>query len=128
MPACLCQGFLLPYRIIIKICSQLSTRQVVQEGAPLLDAVCSAGIARFRPIALTSVTTYAGLVPLMFEANPQATMMIPMAISLGYGVLVASVFTLFLVPALYVVLEDVRALLPRVRRSLSGGGLPDSAA
>ena len=98
------------------------------DGAPLLDAVCSAGIARFRPIALTSVTTYAGLVPLMFEANPQATMMIPMAISLGYGVLVASVFTLFLVPALYVVLEDVRALLPRVRRSLSGGGLPDSAA
>ena len=65
---------------------------------------------------------------MMFEANPQATMLIPMAISLGYGVLFASVFTLFLVPSLYVVLEDARGLLPRIRRSLSGGEVPDSAS
>ena len=98
-----------------------------EDGLPFLEAVSSAGVARFRPIALTSVTTYAGLMPLMFEANPQATMMIPMAISLGYGVLVASVFTLFLVPALYVVLEDARTLLPRLRHWLSGAEVPESA-
>jgi multidrug efflux pump subunit AcrB len=99
-----------------------------EAGMPFLEAVSTAGVARFRPIALTSVTTYAGLVPLMFEANPQATMMIPMAISLGYGVLVASVFTLFLVPSLYVVLEDARVFLPRFWRSLFEAEVPDSAA
>ena len=99
-----------------------------EDGVPFLEAVSTAGVARFRPIALTSVTTYAGLMPLMFEANPQATMMIPMAISLGYGVLVASVFTLFLVPSLYVVLEDARVFLPRLRRSLFRAEIPDSVA
>lgn len=99
-----------------------------EDGVPFLEAVSTAGVARFRPIALTSVTTYAGLMPLMFEANPQATMMIPMAISLGYGVLVASVFTLFLVPSLYVVLEDARVFLPRLWRSLLGAEVPDSVA
>ena len=79
-------------------------------GASFLDAVSGAGVARFRPIFLTSITTYVGLVPLMFEANPQATMLIPMAISLGYGVLVSSAFTLYLVPSLYVILEDIRKL------------------
>ena len=77
------------------------------EGLPLLQAVSEAGVSRFRPIVLTSVTTFVGLIPLMFEANPHATMLIPMAISLGYGVLFASAITLFLVPALYVVLHDV---------------------
>ena len=51
-----------------------------------------------------------------------------MAISLGYGVLVASVFTLFLVPSLYVVLEDARVFLPRLRRSLFRAEIPDSVA
>ena len=80
-----------------------------------LDAVAGAGVARFRPIFLTAITTYFGLVPLMFEANPQATMLIPMAISLGYGVLFSSFFTLYLVPSLYVVLEDIKSLLSRRR-------------
>ncbi|MFP8879597.1 MAG: efflux RND transporter permease subunit, partial [Myxococcota bacterium] len=80
------------------------------EGASVFEAVTSAGVARFRPIVLTSMTTYIGLVPLMFESDIQARMMIPMAISLGYGVLFASVFTLFLVPCLYVILEDLRHL------------------
>ena len=78
------------------------------EGLPFLEAVSEAGVARFRPIVLTSVTTFVGLVPLMLEANPQATMLIPMAISLGYGVLFASAITLFLVPSLYVVLDDLK--------------------
>ena len=86
-----------------------------EDGQPFLEAVTSAGVARFRPIFLTSITTYVGLVPLMFEANPQATMLIPMAISLGYGVLVSSAFTLYLVPSLYVILEDVRGIVTRLR-------------
>jgi multidrug efflux pump subunit AcrB len=82
-------------------------------GAPFLEAVAGAGVARFRPIVLTAVTTYVGLVPLMFEGNPAATMLIPMAISLGYGVLFSSIFTLYLVPALYVVLEDLKSINTR---------------
>lgn len=77
------------------------------EGIPFLDAIQTAGVARFRPIVLTSITTYLGLMPLMFESNLQARMMIPMAISLGYGVMFSSVITLFLVPCLYVILNDL---------------------
>jgi multidrug efflux pump subunit AcrB len=84
------------------------------EGMPYLDAVCSAGVLRFRPIVLTSLTTFIGLVPLMFEAAVPARPMIPMAISLGYGVLLTSVVTLFLVPCGYVILNDLLSL--RVRR------------
>jgi multidrug efflux pump subunit AcrB len=85
------------------------------QGVPFLEAVSTAGVARFRPIALTAATTFVGLVPLMFEANPQATMMIPMAISLGYGVVFAGAFTLVLVPCLYVILDDVGALWRRIQ-------------
>ncbi|MFP8877816.1 MAG: efflux RND transporter permease subunit, partial [Myxococcota bacterium] len=80
-------------------------------GASIEEAVFSAGIARFRPIFLTSATTFLGLVPLMFEGNIQARMMVPMAISLAYGVLFSSVVTLFLVPSLYLILEDLRSAL-----------------
>ena len=76
------------------------------EGMDFLEAVTAASIQRFRPIALTSVTTYLGLLPLMFEAAVPARPLIPMAISLGYGVLYASIMTLFLVPCGYVILDD----------------------
>jgi multidrug efflux pump subunit AcrB len=76
------------------------------EGMALVEAVTAASIQRFRPIALTSVTTYLGLLPLMFEAAVPARPLIPMAISLGYGVLYASIMTLFLVPCGYVILND----------------------
>ena len=76
------------------------------EGMDFLEAVRTAAIQRFRPIALTTVTTYLGLLPLMFEAAVPARPLIPMAISLGYGVLYASVMTLFLVPCGYVILDD----------------------
>jgi multidrug efflux pump subunit AcrB len=89
------------------------------EGASIVQAVTDAGITRFRPIVLTSVTTFLGLVPLMFENNPQAGPMIPMAVSLAYGVLFAAVVTLFLVPSLYLVLEDVRGLRAKVRARAS---------
>jgi predicted RND superfamily exporter protein len=83
-----------------------------------MQAVMTAGVLRFRPIVLTSVTTYIGLLPLMFEASVPARPLIPMAISLGYGVLYASVMTLFLVPCGYVILDDIASLFGRSEREL----------
>jgi multidrug efflux pump subunit AcrB len=83
------------------------------EGRPLELAVRDAGIARFRPIVLTSLTTFAGLTPLLLEGSVSAQFLIPMATSLGFGVLFSTVISLILVPTGYVVLEDLKALLRR---------------
>ena len=80
------------------------------EGLPLGEAVRKASTSRFRPIALTTATTFLGLVPLMFEAAVPAAPLIPMAIALAYGVLYASIMTLFLVPVGYLVVEDLARL------------------
>jgi multidrug efflux pump subunit AcrB len=77
-----------------------------RKGVPTFEAVTMAGVARFRPILLTSVTTFVGLIPLMTNTDPETFMFIPMAISLAFGVLFATVITLFLVPSLYLMLED----------------------
>lgn len=79
-------------------------------GVSLIEAVHTAGGARFRPIILTSLTTFAGLTPLIFEKSTQAQFLIPMAVSLGFGILYATLVTLFLVPANYLVLEDLFSL------------------
>jgi multidrug efflux pump subunit AcrB len=84
------------------------------EGFGLEEAVRMAAIARFRPIALTTVTTFIGLLPLMFEASPPAMPLIPMAISLGYGVLYASIMTLIMVPCGYVIIDDWAKFFPRI--------------
>jgi multidrug efflux pump subunit AcrB len=76
------------------------------EGQDIMESVSSAGAIRFRPIILTSITTFIGLVPLMVTANPATFFIIPMAISLAYGVLFATAITLFLVPSLYLILHD----------------------
>jgi len=75
---------------------------------PLHKAVIEAGATRFRPILLTSLTTAAGVTPLMLEQSMQAKFLIPMAVALAYGVLFATVITLVLVPAIYLILEDFR--------------------
>ena len=75
-------------------------------GVALRDAVIQSGTARFRAIILTSFTTAAGLLPIMFESSPQAQAIIPTAISIGYGIIFATVITLFLIPALYMLQED----------------------
>ncbi|MCB1683118.1 MAG: efflux RND transporter permease subunit, partial [Pseudomonadales bacterium] len=77
-----------------------------REGMDLEEAVLSAGVVRFRPILLTSVTTFVGLVPLMSSPSPATSFFIPMAISLAFGVLFATFITLFLVPSLYRIAED----------------------
>jgi multidrug efflux pump subunit AcrB len=79
-------------------------------GMRVMDAVLQAGPRRFRPILLTSVTTFVGLVPLIFERTTTSQFLIPMAVSLGYGILFGTVITLFLVPLNYLMLEDVKAL------------------
>jgi len=79
-----------------------------REGVEVGDAVYRAGLARLRPVLLTSLTTFAGLTPLLLEKSTQAQFLIPMAVSLGFGILFATVITLLLIPVNYLVLEDLR--------------------
>ena len=81
-----------------------------QQGADSHDAIYHAGIHRFRPILLTTLTTFGGLAPMIFETSRQARFLIPMALSLGFGILFATIITLILVPSFYLVIEDVRRL------------------
>ncbi|MBN1237006.1 MAG: efflux RND transporter permease subunit, partial [Gammaproteobacteria bacterium] len=78
-----------------------------RRGVDVREAVARAGIVRFRPILLTSITTFAGLFPLMLTDRPETAFIVPMAISLGWGVVFATAITLFLVPSLYLVAEDI---------------------
>jgi len=71
------------------------------------DAISQAGLRRFRPILLTTLTTFGGLMPLIFEDSLQAQYIIPMAISLGFGILFATAIILVLVPCLYLILDDI---------------------
>ena len=79
-------------------------------GMNVYDAVVDSGMSRFRPIFLTSVTTYVGLLPLMVTRDFDTAPFVPLAVSLGYGVIFATVITLILIPALYVILEDFLSL------------------
>jgi len=81
-----------------------------REGALAFKAVSSAGVQRFRPILLTTLTTFLGLTPMILETSVQARMMVPMAISLGFGILFSTMITLLLVPSLYIIVEDVKSL------------------
>jgi len=85
-----------------------------QQGVPLRQAIIESGAARFRPIILTSLTTFAGLLPLLFETSLQAQFLIPMATSLSFGVLFATAITLLLVPASYAIMEDIREATVRL--------------
>ena len=95
-----------------------------REGLGPTDAVVKAGMRRMRPILLTSFTTFFGLMPMIWETSPQARFLIPMAISLGFGVLFATVIVLLLVPALYIIVEDLVAVVRFVFRWASGTATP----
>ena len=82
-----------------------------EENFSAMDAITQAGVRRFRPILLTTLTTFGGLVPLIFEDSLQAQYIIPMAISLGFGILFATAIILVLVPCLYLILEDIQSAL-----------------
>lgn len=82
-------------------------------GAQAPRAILESGIQRFRPIMLTTLTTFGGLAPMILETSRQARFLIPMALSLGFGILFATFITLAMVPALYLVLEDIGGLFKR---------------
>jgi multidrug efflux pump subunit AcrB len=92
------------------------------EGAPPLEAVLMGGARRLRPILLTSLTTFMGLAPMIAETSVQARFLIPMAISLGFGVLFTTFVTLLLVPALYMINEDALRLGSWAMRRVTASG------
>jgi len=93
---------------------------VKDEGMSTHDAIVESCTSRLRAVMLTSITTYAGLVPLLSETSMQAQFLIPAAASLGYGILFATVITLILIPALLMIQIDIKRLLANVLDFLSG--------
>ena len=87
---------------------------LVEEGKHVREAVFEAGLARFRPIVLTTVTTVLGLYPIIMESSFQAQFLIPMAIALAYGVMIGTAFILILLPVLILVLSDLRVVFHRL--------------
>jgi multidrug efflux pump subunit AcrB len=94
-------------------------------GATMLESVRAAGALRFRPILLTSLTTFAGLSPLLAEQSVQAQFLIPMAISLAFGVLFSTAVTLLFLPAACLILEDLRGFFSRAAEAEPTGDAPD---
>ncbi|GBE03136.1 MAG TPA: efflux RND transporter permease subunit [Nitrospirae bacterium] len=94
------------------------TNELRKSGTKLHEAVIQAAQRRFRPIILTSLTTSLGLTPIIIEKSMQAQFLIPMAISLGFGILFATLITLLLVPSLYLILEDLLELFKRKRQGI----------
>ncbi|GIU43228.1 acriflavin resistance protein [Shewanella colwelliana] len=97
-------------------------------GVAMKVAVIQAGCRRFRAILLTSLTTFIGLVPIMTETSMQAQMVIPMAVSLAFGVLFATVVTLVLIPCLYVMIEDMKQIVSRIGHNFFGSSTNQDAA
>ncbi len=95
------------------------TNQSRAKGMALMEAINTAGKVRFRAILLTSLTTFIGLIPLMFSGNTQAQFLIPMAVSLGYGVLFATFITLLLTPCVYLVVEWKREWIRKTAAAIT---------
>jgi len=93
-----------------------------RDGMGAFESVHEAGIRRFRPIMLTTMTTFGGLAPMIFETSRQARFLIPMAISLGFGILFATLISLLLVPSLYLVMEDFHVLFKGRSRHVHDNG------
>jgi multidrug efflux pump subunit AcrB len=86
----------------------------LKEGVSIEEATRIAGVARFRPILLTSLTTFFGLTPLLLEKSTQAQFLIPMAASLGFGILYATLLSLLLIPSAYLILADIKRIFNRM--------------
>jgi multidrug efflux pump subunit AcrB len=93
-----------------------------RDGDPAYAAILAAGLRRFRPILLTTVTTFGGLTPIILEQSTQAQYLIPMAISLGFGIVFATAIIMVLVPCLYLLLEDVKGLVTNGNGDDATGG------
>jgi multidrug efflux pump subunit AcrB len=97
-----------------------ATNRFRAQGMRAIDAVRQAAPLRFRAIILTSLTTFAGLTPMLLERSMQAKFMIPMAVSLAFGVLFATVITLLLIPCGYVIMDDIHNLTDRLKDKIMG--------
>ncbi|UCD49085.1 MAG: efflux RND transporter permease subunit [Phycisphaerales bacterium] len=102
--------------------------RLTRKGTCAFDAIHQAGVRRFRPILLTTLTTFGGLAPMIFETSRQARFMIPMAISLGFGILFATSITLVIVPCLYSIAEDIRRFLFNVPPAEEDTDVTESSA
>jgi len=96
-----------------------TTNRIREQGASPHEAITQGGALRFRAIILTSLTTFAGLTPMIMERSLQAQFLIPMAVSLGFGVLFATVITLLLIPCGYMILEDVHNLVEKLKARIT---------
>ncbi len=85
------------------------------EGQDAISAAANASARRFRPILLTTLTTALGLGPLLLETSPQAQFLIPMGVSLGFGIVISGLMVLFVTPAVTLVIEDIQSLPSRIR-------------
>lgn len=90
------------------------TNKRIKSGVAVAEAIRIAGKARFRPILLTSLTTFVGLTPLITEKSTQAQFLIPMAVSLGFGILFATLLTLVLIPTFYLIAEDLKKIYKQI--------------
>ena len=90
------------------------TNRKRDEGESIEGALLAAGKQRFRAILLTTLTTFVGLLPMFFETSMQAQFVIPMALSLGFGILFATAMTLILVPCSYRIVYDLKDFLVRI--------------
>lgn len=88
----------------------------MKAGQPVLEAIYNAGLSRFRAIFLTTITTVAGLMPLIFETSFQAQFLIPMAVSIAYGIAFATMLTLVVLPSLMALVNDARVNIGFLRR------------
>jgi multidrug efflux pump subunit AcrB len=95
-----------------------ATNRIKEGGRTHLEAITAAGQLRFRAIILTSITTFGGLTPMIFERSIQARFLIPMAAGLGFGILFATGITLLLIPCLYLILEDIHLVFKRLASGL----------
>jgi multidrug efflux pump subunit AcrB len=96
-----------------------------RSGLSPFEAIHQAGLRRFRPIMLTTLTTFGGLTPIILETSRQAAYLIPMAVSLGFGIIFATAIILVIVPCLYLILEDLVAAVRPKRLAQAEG--PDGA-
>ena len=99
----------------------------VAEGATPMQAAIDSGAARFRPILLTSLTTFFGLVPIVLERSMQAQIVIPMAVSLAFGIVFATAITLVLIPCLYSIQANIHEFFMGKRERRAQAGTPPTA-
>jgi multidrug efflux pump subunit AcrB len=104
------------------------SNEMREKGVSLLDSLAKAGRLRLLPIVLTTVTTLAGLAPLMLEQSFQARFLIPMAISLVFGLMSSTVLTLFALPAVMVVIDDIKRAVHRLWTGRSQADAAPTAA